>query len=89
MSKIKFTSEELTELTEASRQGAAAIAKAWDVLGAIGDRLGLDWEPINTSVADVFDVLASALNGPESASAISAVDVEESFNERQNWSEVA
>ena len=83
--QIEFTPEELQELTFAARKGAAAIAQAWDVLGAIGDRLGMDWEPVNTSVADVFDILASALSGPETASAISTEDVAQSFSDSDNW----
>ena len=84
--QIQFIPEELEKLTAAVRQGAAAIASAWEVLTAIGTRIGRDWEPNTTSVRDIMDCFASHLGSPEGASTISLEEVSDNFIDSTNWS---
>lgn len=58
---IQLTPEEKLALAKALGEGVLAITKAWDILNAIGDRLGKDWEPMQEtgSVSDIFNHVAT------------------------------
>ena len=87
---IEFTPEELQKLTVAAREGAAAIAKTWDILAEISTRIGRDWSPSELSVSELFDELAANLESPErAAEAIMPADIAECFNDEQDWETAA
>jgi hypothetical protein len=66
---IIFTAAEKSELAKAITKAACGIAECWDILSQIGDRIGRDWEPEGTSVADIAEHNASDLDNPAPSNA--------------------
>lgn len=84
---IQFTEDELRRLRDAARKGAQAIVEAWDTLNDVSARIKRDWEPVETSVADILDTFASGLDAPTLAATenITTQDVAEAFGDEQHW----
>lgn len=83
--KVDFTTEEKARLAAAITKAACGIAECWDVLSEIGARIGRDWEPCGTSVADIADFEASVLDNPAAVESLDAELMAESFNDAENW----
>ena len=85
---IQFTDAELEQLTVSVCKGAAAIAELWDTLRIVEYRLGLDWEPNRTSVAQILEIFAIDIDDPADAKQrIRAGAVVEAFSQRKDWIE--
>lgn len=82
---IIFTPEEKNELAQAVRDGAAALVRIWDALAKASDRIGSDWEPKSTSAADILDIHASSIDGPEGADTITDDNAVSLFQPRVHW----
>src|SRR5713101_6675563 len=82
---ITFTQEEKSELAKAITKAACGIAECWDILSQIGDRIGGDWEPEGTSVADIAEHNASDLDSPAAIECLDADSVAEYFADDENW----
>ena len=82
---IAFTEEEKVELAKAITKAACGIAGCWDVLSQMGDRIGRDWEPEGTSVADIAEHNASDLDDPAAIECLDADSVAEFFGDVENW----
>lgn len=82
---ITFTEEEKVELAKAITKAACGIAECWDVLSQIGNRIGRDWEPDGTSVADIAEHNASDLDNPAAIECLDADSVAEYFGDDENW----
>ena len=85
---IRFTDAEREQLTVSVCKGAAAIAELWDTLRIVEHRLGLDWEPSRTSVAQILEIFAIEIDDPVDAQQrIRAGAVVEAFSRREHWIE--
>ena len=84
---ITFTAAEKGELAKAITKAACGIAECWDILSQIGDRIGRDWEPEGTSVADIAEHNASDLDNPAAIECLDADSVAEYFGDDVNWKE--
>jgi len=83
--RIEFTAEEKKLLAEAITQAASGIAKCWEVLGRIGERIGKDWDPKETSVSDIADLNASDLENPYASEPLDAEETAEYFADPLDW----
>ncbi len=63
--KIEFTAEETERLAGATRTAALGILSAWETLLQVAHRIGKDWEPDHTSVCNIAEDFAAALDHPE------------------------
>ncbi|HET6844832.1 MAG TPA: hypothetical protein VFK06_24595 [Candidatus Angelobacter sp.] len=88
--KVTFTPEELETIAAVTRQGAAAIAKMWDILKAIGERQGCDWNPKknSNSVSELFDLFAVDISCPDDTAFITPALVKKAFIDPDNWSKL-
>jgi hypothetical protein len=82
---ITFTAAEKSELAKAITKAACGIAECWDILSRIGDRIGRDWDPEGTSVADIAEHNASDLDNPAAIECLDADCVAEYFEDEENW----
>lgn len=82
---VEFTADEKQQLAKAITKAACGIAECWDVLSQIGARIGKDWEPQGTSVADIAEWDASVIYNPASLESLDADQVAECFNDAENW----
>ena len=85
---IEFTEEEKVALAKAITKAACGIAECWDILSQIGDRIGRDWEPDGTSVADIAEHNASDLDNPAAIECLDAGSVAEYFGDDENWKDL-
>jgi hypothetical protein len=82
---ITFTEEEKVELAKAITKTACGIAECWDILSQIGRRIGRDWEPDGTSVADIAEHNASDLDNPAAIECLDPDSMAEYFEDDENW----
>jgi hypothetical protein len=80
---IEFTPQEISELTAAIREAAAAFVKAWDVLTNIGKRINRDWEPeTGNSVCEIAERIACDMRHLDE---ITVERVKPLFNRPEDW----
>ena len=82
---IEFTPEEKRKLAGAITKAAVGIAQCWDVLLQIAGRIGQDWEPVDTCVADIADYWASSIDYPGAIELLDPESVAEYFSDPENW----
>ena len=83
---IEFTAEERERLAKAMRTAALGILSAWEALLQVAHRIGKDWEPSTTSVRDIAEDFAAALDNPLDAEAIiTAEEVAKRFGNPADW----
>jgi len=83
--QIEFTPEEKRALAEAITKAAVGIAQCWDVLLQISQRIGRDWEPVDTCVSDIADYCASSIDDPAAIELLDLDSVAEYFSDPENW----
>jgi hypothetical protein len=83
--QIEFTPEEKRGLAEAITKAAVGIAQCWDVLLKISERIGRDWEPVDTCVSDIADYCASSIDDPRATKLLDPDLVAEYFSDPENW----
>ena len=83
--QIEFTPEEKRALAEAITKAAVGIAQCWDVLLKISERIGRDWEPVDTCVSDIGDYCASSIDDPAAIESLDPDLVTQYFNDPENW----
>ena len=85
--KVVFSFEEKQRLTEGVQRAVAGIADTLAVLNEAGTRLGIDWEPKDTSVVQIIETLATFIESSQDAVTIVEDDVAASeFSDPENWS---
>jgi hypothetical protein len=85
--QIQFTGEEKKRLAQAITKAACGIAECWDTLRLIGERIGSDWEPSETSVSDIADQNAADIDNPAALEALDDDSVAVYFADPVNWQE--
>ena len=86
---IEFTPEEKRGLAEAITRAAVGITQCWDVLRKISERIGRDWEPVDTCVADIADYCAAGIDDPAAVELLDPEVVAEHFSDPENWEDLA
>ena len=66
-------------------RATVGIALCWDVLLRIAGRIGQDWEPVDTCVADIADYWASSIDYPGAIELLDPESVAEYFSDPENW----
>jgi len=70
-------------------KAAVGISQCWDVLLKISERIGRDWEPVDTCVSDIADYCASSIYDPRAIESLDADLVAEYFSDPENWKSCA
>src|SRR5260370_30791394 len=84
--QIEFIAEEKERLTKAIRAAAVGIVTAWEALLKVADRTNKEWEPRETSVSDIAEQFAAALDNPDDVeTVITAEAVAEAFSDPDDW----
>lgn len=81
---VDFTAEEKQALAAAITRAAWGIAECWGVLARIGNRIGAEWEPEETSVADIAELSTCQLK----SAAVESIDADfiaARFAGGENW----
>ncbi len=83
---IEFTPEEAERLAKAIRTAAVGILSVWEALLQVAHRIGRDWEPTHTSVRDIAEDFAAALDNPDDVdSIITHEEVAKRFGNPADW----
>ena len=85
--QIEFTSEEKLALAEAITKAAVSIARCWDVLLKTSERIGRDWEPVDTCVSDIADYCASSIDHSAATKSLDPDLVAQCFSDPENWTQ--
>jgi len=83
--QIDFTPEEKRGLAQAVTKAAVGIAQCWEVLLQISERIGRDWEPVDTCVSDIADYCASTIDNPAAIKSLDPDLVAQYFSDPENW----
>lgn len=83
--QIEMTAQEKQDLAAAITRAACGIRICWDVLNQIGTRIGRDWEPKDTSVAEIAERNASDIENPTASEPLDAESVAEFFSDSDDW----
>ena len=76
-------------LAQAITKTAIGIAQRWDVLLKISERIGRDWEPVDTCVSDIADYCASSIDDPAAIESLDPDLVAQYFSDSENWKSYA
>ena len=68
---------------------AVGIAQCWNVLLKISERIGRDWEPVDTCASDIADYCASSIEDPVAIELLDSDSVAEYFSDPENWKSYA
>ena len=84
--RIQFTDAESEQLAASMSKGAVAIAEIWDTLKEVENRVGFDWEPSRTSVAEILEYFAVAIDDPvASEQCVSPDNAIAAFSRPKDW----
>jgi hypothetical protein len=84
--RIQFTDAEREQLAASMSKGAVAIAEIWDILREIEKRVGFDWEPSRTSVAEILEYFAVSIDDPAAAEqCVSPDNAVAAFSRPKDW----
>jgi hypothetical protein len=76
------------KLAEVIGKAAVGIARCWDVLLKISERIGRDWEPVDTCVSDIADYCASSIDDPAAIESLDPDLVSQYLGSRQRACEI-